>query len=106
MDEQYYSEENTTYGGGALEAINDSAKQSLPLDVQEKDIAALSSAIDKLSIRLKPVLVPDSPVDTVEKGSEQERPMSSPTVLRINSNSQSIRRITGRVRDILDRLEC
>ncbi len=78
----------------------------LPLSVQEKAVAELHETIGVLAKRLKPVLTPvPEPADR-NANEDKAAPSQSPLGEQISANTYGIHKAMGKLRALMERLEC
>lgn len=76
----------------------------LPISQQDKAVAELHEVISILTDRLNPVLTPVPESD--HESPDKEVPSQSPVGEQISDNTRKIHRASGKLRTVMERLEC
>ena len=78
----------------------------LPLSQLEKELTALHETIAMLENRLSAVLTPEYPSERVEGSTEATEREGSPLYYQLLANNRSLESARGKLKALMDRLEC
>lgn len=89
-------------------AERDVAASQLPLSSQERALVELHDIIEELTMRLKPVLTPSTPMEVSVKDDSEKmaEPLQSPLATQLSGNNNSISNASRKIRRLIDRIEC
>lgn len=96
-----YDEKESEYVDGPIRTSS-----QLPLSHQEKAISELHEMITQLTVRLKPVLTPDTPVDKERALNDETKSIQSPLATQLEANNKGVSEASRKIRDIMERIEC
>ena len=76
---------------------------AVEVEIIEKSMACIRDSLDRLSVRLQPLLVPENPTPAETTGPDD--PPSSPFTAHVRGHRRQLQAINLRLLDLLERLD-